>query len=242
MIALYIFVVVPLWAFLHIFIVCVLIVFIFNFLRKRKNKKTLSYLLFAFLPAFFGAIIYVALWFAGGMGISERQSNFNFFSIFSPEYHKFRDLCKEISGTYKYATPLIESFSNEQLDNNEKWESYETNEYILNKQGNIAQVVTMYGNQLKNKDGYVIKTSTNAITIDFIYEKSYFLAPISSNSRCLVTNEFILEKGERWLYSAFLGQLPLSYQVGYTQGNKNVLWFQKGVKTRFTEKLTKDTQ
>lgn len=84
MIALYVFVVIPLWVFIRLFFVCGILVFIINLIRKIMDKRKISYTLFAFLPAFLGSIACFIVIVVGGFS----------FKYVDWQYYKFKELCK----------------------------------------------------------------------------------------------------------------------------------------------------
>ena len=173
--------------------------------------------------------------------------------IFNSQYDEFQKLCEDVSGIYEYEEPLIEvssGYKGNLPSNDDKWKRDMIGEieYILHKQDKITQVFTMYANSIKNEKGFAVESY--AIEIGFIYDKGGFFipkidgTPFQNTDSCMNhNNKFTLEKGERWSYFSVLeAGLQLSYRFRYVKENKHNVWFQKGVKTRFTEKLTKDTQ
>lgn len=135
MIALYVFVVIPLWVFIHLFFACGVLVFIINLIRKILNKTKISYTLFALLPAFFGSIVFMILW------LSETTISF---AIFDPKYYTFQNLCQE-SGLYVYDKDLYQQITKQEKLYNELSKNFDNNnalkqEFELNKEQYIQQI------------------------------------------------------------------------------------------------------
>ena len=176
MIALYIFVVVPLWVFIRLFLVCGILVFIINLIRKIMDKTKISYLLFAFLPAFFGSIAFMVLW------LSETAMSF---AIFDPTYYKFKSLCNE-SGVYVYDKTLYQQITRQENLYDELLENFDNDDTLQQEfESNKAKYLEKFKNNF-SEEGRLHHAKKS-----FLYTKANEMIPLQ------------LHNGEKWRNSIY---------------------------------------
>ena len=140
------------------------------------DKTKISYLLFAFLPAFFGSIAFMVLW------LSETAMSF---AIFDPKYYKFQNLCQE-SGVYVYDKTLYQQITRQENLYDELLENFDNDDTLQQEfESNKAKYLEKFKNNF-SEEGRLRHAKKS-----FLYTKANEMIPLQ------------LHNGEKWRNSIY---------------------------------------